>query len=29
LIAQLSVRTVPSFIKPDAHLNRQPINRGL
>jgi hypothetical protein len=23
-----TVRTVPSFIKPDAHLNPQPINRG-
>jgi hypothetical protein len=23
-----TVRTVPSFIKPDAHLNCQPINRG-
>jgi len=28
LIAQLSVRTVPRFIKPDAQLNLELINRG-
>jgi hypothetical protein len=28
-VAQLSVRTAPSFIKPDTHLSLQPINRGL
>jgi hypothetical protein len=28
LVAQLSVRTVPNFIKPDAHLNPRPKNRG-
>jgi hypothetical protein len=27
-VAQLSVWTAPSFIKPDTHLNCQPINRG-
>jgi hypothetical protein len=28
LVVQLSIRTMPSFIKPDAHLNCLPINRG-
>jgi len=28
LFAQLSVRTVPRYILPDAHLSLQPINRG-
>jgi hypothetical protein len=27
-VTQLSIRTAPSFIKPDAHLSPQPINKS-